>query len=911
MLNVWTQSSGYSLATLQERQVVLITLPTLPLTGDLISTTFTVISGRLPQGLRLSNNVIKGTPFEVERNITATFVIRAQRGSEISDRTFTITVQGPDEPVWVTPGKEPELAYPEGTSLGLLPVNPTGQAFVIDNTYIDFQLQAIDTDLSAGGTLEFFIQDGDGQLPPGLELTTDGRIVGKIDPILNLDVSAGAGYFDTNLYDSNPFDFGEQPRTGLDTFLYDTFVYDYFDIVTTPRKLNRNYEFVVSVSDRVSIVRRKFRIYVVGEDFFRADNTILQVGDGAYTADATYLRAPFWLNASNLGIKRANNFVTIMLDAFDPVPEVGPLVYELAETNPDTTPSELPEGLFLDANNGEIFGFIPYQPAITKNYKFTINAVKYDASGYTEVEVAIVVGLNAVYGQNYLDINPLGEEDQALIADQYLRIGNFQYKIVSYTSQSVIGGSYARIRFDIPLKINVPAFDSLGNPTVFALTFIESTLENNTVRSPKTFELAVLGEVDSVIRFVTPTDLGDIKANFFSTLLIEAETTVPGAVLFYQLVSQNNDGSQSRLPPGLELKSTGELVGKVRQFGTESSPGLTIFDNGTTTFDGDSQSYDRVYRFTILARDQFLYSAILGEFSITVTTGTNRLYSDIYAQPYPAPAKRLLFSNFINDTSIFTPDKIYRFSDPTFGLQTNLKMLIFAGIETRQASDYIMALNRNTKRKRFRLGNVKKAVAKPQGTNDILYEVIYLEVLDDYEVNGRSVSSVKLPNYVKSKVQINQTRINPPDNKLGQDLPERFRPNGDPLTTDNSRVFASGADQEFAYPVSITNIRKNIRSLQVTGEDGSTVRTIDRENEFLPLWMVTPQDARTAATGYIKAIPLCYCKPGTADFILANIRNSEFDFSQLDYEIDRFIIDNTTGNSEPQFLKFTNYRYNV
>jgi len=911
MLNVWTQSSGSNLGTLQERQVINLTLPTVPLIGNLSAVTFVVISGRLPAGLRLVGNLIKGTTFEVERDTESAFVIRAQLGNEISDRTFKLIVQGPDVPVWVTPGKDPDLIYPESTSLGLLPVNPNGQAFVLDNTYVDFQLQAIDTDLSAGGFLEFFIQDGDGQLPPGLELTTDGRIVGKIDPILALDVSAGSGFFDTNLYDTNPFDFGEAPRTGLDTFLYDTFVYDYFDFVTSPRKLNRNYEFTVSVSDGVSIVRRKFRIFVVGEDFFRADNTIMQVGDGAYTADATYLRAPFWLNASNLGIKRANNYVTIMLDAFDPLPEVGPLVYELADLNPDSTASILPEGLFLDPNNGEIFGFIPYQPAITKNYKFTVNAIKYDASGFSEVEVAVVVGQNATYGQTYLDINPLGTEDQALLLNEYLRIGNFQYRVISYTSQAVIGGNYARITFDIPLKINVPAFNTLGNPTVFTKTFIESTLEFNTVVSPKTFTLSVLGEVDSVIRFITPSNLGTIKANFESALAIEAETSVPRAILYYQLVSQNSDGSQSRLPPGLELKTTGELVGKVRQFGNLTSPGLTVFDQGNTTFDGDSQSYDRTYKFTVLARDQFLYSAILGEFTVTVTTSTNRLYSNIYAQPYPTPAKRLLFSNFITDSSIFTPEKIYRFSDPAFGIQSNLKMLVFAGIETRQASEYITALNRNAKRKRFRLGTVKKAVAKPQGSNEVSYEIIYLEVLDDYEVNGKTVSTVKLPTYINSKVLANQTRINPSVEDLDKDLPERFRPVADPLTTDNSRVFASGSDQEFAYPISITNIRNNIKNLQVTGEDGSTIRTIDRENEFLPLWMTTPQNARTAALGFVKAIPLCYCKPGEGDFILANIKNSKFDFSQLDYEIDRFIIDSTTGNSDLQFLKFTNYRYNV
>jgi hypothetical protein len=75
--------------------------------------------------------------------------------------------------------------------------------------------------------------------------------------------------------------------------------------------------------------------------------------------------------------------------------------------------------------------------------------------------------------------------------------------------------------------------------------------------------------------------------------------------------------------------------------------------------------------------------------------------------------------------------------------------------------------------------------------------------------------------------------------------------------------------------------------------------------------MLTPQDARTAATGYVKAIPLCYCKPGEGDFVLENIQNSGFDFTNLDYELDRFIIDSTLGNTQEQYLKFTNHKYNV
>ena len=36
----------------------------------------------------------------------------------------------------------------------------------------------------------------------------------------------------------------------------------------------------------------------------------------------------------------------------------------------------MPEGLSLQSNTGELSGYIPYQPAVTKNYKFTIKATR-------------------------------------------------------------------------------------------------------------------------------------------------------------------------------------------------------------------------------------------------------------------------------------------------------------------------------------------------------------------------------------------------------------------------------------------------------------------------------------------------------------------------------------------------------
>ena len=80
--------------------------------------------------------------------------------------------------------------------------------FILDSAYVDYQLQATDADLSANATLEYYIPEGSGTLPPGLTLSSTGKISGLVDPILALDIASSTGYYDSNDYASAPFDFG-------------------------------------------------------------------------------------------------------------------------------------------------------------------------------------------------------------------------------------------------------------------------------------------------------------------------------------------------------------------------------------------------------------------------------------------------------------------------------------------------------------------------------------------------------------------------------------------------------------------------------------------------------------------------------------------------------------------------------
>jgi len=228
----WITPAG-SLGTINERDRQAITLLA---SSNQSSITFSIQAGSLPKGLRLENNTILGTPLEVSKPTTSRFVIRADDGLEKKDRTFSISVEGYDEPRWVT-------------SEGLLPVGPNSTFFVLDNDKVDFQLIALDPDIPAGDTIEYYIPFNGGELPPGLSLSKSGRITGFTDPIFALEYKIYSGNYDLNLFDSAPYDLGTRPINGFDSFTFDERSFDYFDETGFPRRLTRYYQFTVVATD--------------------------------------------------------------------------------------------------------------------------------------------------------------------------------------------------------------------------------------------------------------------------------------------------------------------------------------------------------------------------------------------------------------------------------------------------------------------------------------------------------------------------------------------------------------------------------------------------------------------------------------------------------------------------------------
>jgi hypothetical protein len=220
--------------------------------------TFSLIAGRLPSGLQLTstgytygqpadNFKISGTPRAVNQDVDFKFTIRAQSGTNtraITDRTFTITITGNRVPT-ITTNTEP---------LGIF----------LDGTQIDITLEAVDLD---NDPLSWTLIDG--ELPPGLTLSTDGVVSGIVLPFVNLPESAGTGY-DNSRWDLYPWQFNTKSS-------------------------DKTYKFTVQVSDGKVVNNKAFTIRVISYNSLTADNTTLTADTDFITADSDQKRKPLLL----------------------------------------------------------------------------------------------------------------------------------------------------------------------------------------------------------------------------------------------------------------------------------------------------------------------------------------------------------------------------------------------------------------------------------------------------------------------------------------------------------------------------------------------------------------------------------------------------------------------------------------
>lgn len=593
----------------------------------------------------------------------------------------------------------------------------------------------------------------------------------------------------------------------------------------TPDNIQGIYTFTVSVTDGFLFVTKPYTIYIVGPLYLSADNTYMLDANHLFTADVTSLRPIQWITESNLGTYKSNNYITLPFTLVD----ITDVVFSINNTDALMLSTI---GFIFDNKNAILYGNIPHQSFRTKTYNFTITATRYNY--YTgesltssklftielEGDINNVITWNNITGSGAILLAELGYANTRGLPQQD-----------QIASIKIIDGGTGYTT--IPSIIFIPT-----NGGVDALAYC--TVNNGSIYSVDVIfpGSGYLSAPD--IELSQP--LGTLDVIQPSTFVVSATSSIPNAVLFYSIYS----GS---LPPGLELTSDGEIIGKV------DKTQLTTFQG--TTFDSNTTLVDVVYIFTVQANNQ--YGTSLQSFSITLDISNTTNYSNIIVKPMMIATQRSLWNDFVNNTTLFPLDSLYRINDKHFGVNQDLTMLIFAGIETSTIDSYINAVMLNNKRKRFLFKNIKTALAIDPLSNNKVYEVVYIEMIDQEELNSAY-------------------------------LPKSFNYN----------------DVTY-YANNVINWKLNIAEAS-----SITQNPLTNNQSLLPLWMRSL--TKTQIPGFILGLPICYCKVGAASNIVLNINNyinkpsNNFSFNMLDYTIDRYIIDAVTDKSGPQYVIFNNNR---
>jgi len=877
------------------------------------SISYHLISGSLPAGLTLSpSGVISGTPSYLNNatnyfnNNTFNFVIRARTlDLSIVDGAFSIIVTNAFNKgfAWVT----------ASGSLGTLP----------NSEYYDLPLLAED---ASGSMIQYeFIS---GTLPPGMQVVTYTQTVSvaKNQLVANVLQMASVEALAVSYY---VFGTGVPAQTTIAAI----------DSVALTVTLSNNVTTLISAGTEINFVSQGYLqgtpTLLTAETFdqsteyqftVRAFNAKGEVRDQGFSLTITNVSAPIILPSTQF-----------LGDVFDGAYFNEQLV--VSELNPNAkiqwslVNGSLPTGVSLNTSTGVLSGYITPLPltgqfgppgfdgdsatqgVITQqqdfdsspydfnnitqslSYSFTVQA--YDGANYAQQQYTISVisrtGFTAdtanLVNDTYITIdsdivytplvvNPSRTMPIARANSYYaFQVVGYDYQgdAITYSISQQNGTFDASTATDI--GFDVVAFDSsnlsggasslpgigldsnTGWISGFVLTGSTAPVQqyqigvtlsktHNTSTGavvvssvPVYFNLTVLSNINNILKWSSPANLGTINNGAISELYISAVSTL-GYGLKYSLV--NAPGVSCALPQGLTLLPNGEISGRV-------SFEIFTVDRGDCTFDNKTNTYDHTYSFVAQAATPDGVSVIAQEFTITVAQSNKYPYVDLYLHALISNSERQLFNSIINNTEIFNTAYLYRPYDPWFGVQTRLSTLFLPGLNAKTLDQFESAIAENHYIKNYNFGDVKTASVLDANYN-VKYEVVYVEIIDPEETASNKGPALEI------------------------DLQGAIT---------NPYIDSSGNQIEVLYPNTSTNMIDRL------------VSAINYQNQnSLPDWMTSNQPGQSGGNtfspplGFVKAVVLAYALPGKGSLLAYRIKNSNFNFNQIQFTTDRYEIDN-------------------
>ena len=450
---------------------------------------------------------------------------------------------------------------------------------------------------------------------------------------------------------------------------------------------------------------------------------------------------------------------------------------------------------------------------------------------------------------------------------QYARIGTidsgnyFSYKVLGYDFDgNELTYSYSGLPTGLtgdPLTGWITGMMTLALPGLSQYTFkvgVAKTDYPAVYSDYFNFSFDLSYDISGIITWITDENLGTLFNGAISNLKVEASSDIP---LQYRL-------SSGSLPPNLSLASDGEILGRV-----PDQPTAELLVSGDST----------EFMFTIEAfSPNYPLVTLTKTFSMTILQQYDQPTDIIYCKAAPSIHDRLILNSLLSNTSLIPDEYLYRADDIYFGKASSVTYAHMYGVYAADLEAYLRAVMINHYWRNIILGEIKTAVAR-NAAGEIIYEVVYSEVIDNIENHELSATTTgdndDDPPYVIWNTPVNLN--------LG------------PWYTSITDIFASYElvlGQEYytsltpgfvrtLYPNSLLNMRNRVAS--IVGQEFNS--------NLLPMWM-TSQQANGGTLGYTQAWVICYTKPGFAGEIKNNIQTLwPHTLNEINFEIDRFTVD--------------------
>jgi hypothetical protein len=360
----------------------------------------------------------------------------------------------------------------------------------------------------------------------------------------------------------------------------------------------------------------------------------------------------------------------------------------------------------------------------------------------------------------------------------------------------------------------------VSNPSVVSLVY--------------NFSITIKGGAEEEIKWVSSDFLGTISNGGTSMFNVTATTNTVRHIK-YKLKAT---GVYNKLPQGLKLLESGNIVGNVT-FNTYT------LDAGTTTFDDQLSTRLKINKTTVDMNRQFTVNAytddgllsVFKTFTIKVLRIFNEPFETVYANASPPASDRGIISALIGNPSIIPLSLVYRNDDPSFGIANKVQYVHAHGVKSATVNEYISALEKNHYRKSLLLGEIKTAQALDSNDN-VVYEVVYTDIVDTAAIEG-TIPAAEL--------------------KWSSAIP-------------------NGAVNNTVYPNSLISMRN-----YMLGKLGHHETT-------LPLWMISKQKDGSIPF-FVRAWVIAYCKPGQSNRVIYNIKQIfTSKLNDVDFDIDRYTV---------------------